>query len=337
MAASIFASVLILARTTPTGCGLDEVPCYSTCCCSNTSTVKHCSGRILAEAWAHDAALEHSDGWESHDYTEAWAKLRPEPPLCFPVPAVQRQVKRYGQIGAGTSFGTALHNLASQPGIDRVLEIGTFFGGGSTPDLASSIRDKPQDFSPNCVRRQAPDGGGLHKCCHSVVVTMEVFSPAWKHASQYLRGMPVWCVHGTTVTAEEMLQPSEISSRDKGPHFKLYYQRDRDLMQKFTPKLSELCRDIRFGLVLIDGNEYTGWAEFNKVRSECRPRYIALHDTQTLKTHRIEEFLEKNQSEYKLLLRKDETASGASCGLVGCKGEASFVPNSAGWAIYEKV
>jgi hypothetical protein len=290
---------------------------------------------VLAEAWAQDNALVQSDGWESHDYTEAWAKLRPEPPVCFPVPAVQHQVKRNGQIGAGSSFGTALHNLASQHGVDRVLEIGTFFGGGSTPDLASSIRDKPRGFSPNCVRRQAA-GGGIQKCCHSLVVTMEVFFPAWKHASQYLRGMPVWCVHGTTVTAEEMLQPSQISREHRNPHFKLYYQRDRDLMQKFTPRLSELCRDIKFELVLIDGNEYTGWAEFNKVRSECRPRYIALHDTQTLKTHRIEEFLEKNRTEYTLLLRKGETASGPNCGLVGCKEEASFVPNAAGWAVYER-
>jgi len=34
---------------------------------------------------------------------------------------------------------------------------------------------------------------------------------------------------------------------------------------------------MHFDFVLIDGNEYTGWAEFNRVRNECTPRYIHIY------------------------------------------------------------
>jgi len=66
-------------------------------------------------------------------------------------------------------------------------------------------------------------------------------------------------------------------------------------------------------------------------------RYIALHDTNTLKTQRIETHLATHQSEYSLILKKGETASGKWCELVGCKAESEFNSNNAGWAIYERV
>jgi hypothetical protein len=62
-------------------------------------------------------------------------------------------------------------------------------------------------------------------------------------------------------------------------------------MRQSAPQLHRFCQAYHFELVLIDGNEYTGWAEFNRVRTECKPRYLALHDTQTLKTAKIEEYL----------------------------------------------
>ena len=90
------------------------------------------------------------------------------------------------------------------------------------------------------------------------VVTVEVFEPAWEHARRYLRDLPVWCVRGSTVAAEEMLQTHEIPPRLRDAHFRLYYQRDLALMRKSVPQLHRLCGRYHFDLVLIDGNEYTG-------------------------------------------------------------------------------
>ena len=109
-------------------------------------------------------------------------------------------------------------------------------------------------------------------------------------------------------------------------------------MRQSSPALHKLCAAYHFDLVLIDGNEYTGWAEFNRVRTECRPTYLALHDTQTLKTQKIEEYLNTHHDEYQLYLRKYATQSmQPACQLVGCRAEGTFVPNSAGWSIYKRV
>ena len=69
---------------------------------------------------------------------------------------------------------------------------------------------------------------------------------------------------------------------------------------------TRLCAKYAFDLVLIDGNEYTGWGEFVHVRDECRPTWIALHDTGTLKTRKIEAFMQTAENtDYELHLRCD--------------------------------
>lgn len=266
--------------------------------------------------------------------------------MCYPLPPKEVRQKQ-GQVLEGTSFGAALSAIASLPEVKRVLELGTWYGGGSTVNLARGVRDTARATlaralgasapAENCVERPTTDGGA-ERCCHSMVVTVEVFEPAWEHARRYLRDWPVWCVRGSTVAAEEMLPVSEIPARLRDAHFQLYYQRDLNLMRKSAPQLRRFCAAYKFELVLIDGNEYTGWAEFSRVKNECKPIYLALHDTQTLKTQKIEEYLGTHTDEYVLFLRKYATESMTpACELVGCKPESQFIPNSAGWSIYKRV
>lgn len=68
------------------------------------------------------------------------------------------------------------------------------------------------------------------------------------------------------------------------------------------------------------------------MRDECKPRFVALHDTGTLKTA----YLEASTDVYRLLLRKGETDTSPACELVGCRAEWDFNHNDAGWAIYER-
>lgn len=135
-----------------------------------------------------------------------------------------------------------------------------------------------------------------------------------------------------------MLQPNEIAKGDKGEHYKLYYTRDRDLIGSMIPQLARLCAKYAFDLVLIDGNEYTGWGEFVHVRDECRPTWIALHDTGTLKTRKIEAFMQTAENtDYELHLRTADTQHGANCALVGCRPESAFEkPGQAKWSLYKR-
>ena len=271
----------------------------------------------------------------------------PNQRMCYPLPPNEPRAKQ-GQVLEGTSFGAALSAIATLPDVQRVLELGTWYGGGSTVNLGKGVRDSARATmarslgasapADNCIEQPSPTTGEPERCCHSMVVTVEVFEPAWEHARRYLRDLPVWCVRGSTVAAEEMLKVNEIPMRLRDAHFKLYYQRDLALMRRSAPQLHRFCQAYHFELVLIDGNEYTGWAEFNRVRTECRPKYLALHDTQTLKTQKIEAYLATNTDEYQLFLRKHGTQDmRPACDLVGCKPESAFLPNSAGWSIYKRV
>ena len=47
------------------------------------------------------------------------------------------------------------------------------------------------------------------------------------------------------------------------------------------PLLARLCDERDFDAVLIDGAEFSGPREFEIVMERCRPRFIALHDTNT--------------------------------------------------------
>jgi hypothetical protein len=99
------------------------------------------------------------------------------------------------------------------------------------------------------------------------------------------------------------VQEDEIEEGDRTDHFRLYYERDREIMRGAQPLLGPLCKTYQFELALIDGNEYTRWAEFEIVDRVCKSRFIALHDTGTLKTRRIERYLSEHPERYRLIAR----------------------------------
>ena len=199
-------------------------------------------------------------------------------------------VELKGQVTMSTSFGRELNRLAQLPEVRLVLEIGTWYGGGSSW----------------CIAQGLGEGKWL--------ITMEMFEEAWRYASETLRNMPVTCMRAGTVGVEHYLKPEQMTAEDReSEHYRLYYDRDIALAKTAKPMLSALCDAYDFDLVLIDGNEYTGLAEFEIVDRECRPRYLALHDTGTLKTRRVEEILSNNNNRWRKI----------SSGM-----------DAAGWAVY---
>lgn len=207
---------------------------------------------------------------------------------CFPH-AKGPKPPRKGQVTDATSFGKALTRIASREEVKRIIEIGTWFGGGSTQSFVDGIQSKS-----NCISNLT------HHCCEAFITTFEVYQPAWEYARMYHQDNPVWLVLGTSVKEQDMLKPSEIPENEKGEHYRLYYERDRKIMSSQTPKLKPFCRTIRPDVVLIDGNEYTGWGEFNIVTSYCKPKWLALHDTGTLKTHKVEKYIRKHDAMFQL-------------------------------------
>jgi hypothetical protein len=210
-------------------------------------------------------------------------------------------VELKGQVTLQTTFGRELNRLAKLQTVHLVLEIGTWYGGGSSWCIAQGLRESIGD-------EKTPD---------KWMITLEMFEPAWEYASATLALLPVTCMKGGTVGVEGYLKPEQMSVEDReNEHYQLYYERDLKLAAEVTPVLERLCSTYDFDFVLIDGNEYTGLAEFEIVERVCRPRYLGLHDTGTLKTRRVEELMLESMGKW----------SKISSGM-----------DTAGWAVFEDV
>ena len=110
-----------------------------------------------------------------------------------------------------------------------MLEIGTWYGGGSTKLIAEALKESKKS---DCVTNET------HHCCSAFVSSFELFRPAYEFARRYHNSNPVWFIHGSTVGVDGMLKEDDISEDDKGDHFKLFYVRDRDLMSNEQPRLA---------------------------------------------------------------------------------------------------
>jgi hypothetical protein len=241
------------------------------------------------------------------NWTTAEPRLSSPEPTCFPR-ASGHAPERKGKILTG--FASALTALAASSDVLRILEIGTWYGGGSTKAFVDGMQHKS-----NCITNTT------HHCCHAFVITFEVFKPAWEHSRLYHQNNPVWLVLGTTVGLDDMLTEDEIPKEEKGEHFRLYYKRDQAIMQTNEPQLAKYCRLLSPDVVLIDGNEYTGWGEFEVALTECQPRYLALHDTGTLKTHKVEAFIHNFPENFIEVASGLDAETGWSIYRVGNSGE----------------
>jgi hypothetical protein len=229
-------------------------------------------------------------------------------PLVPSIPAtnwVDPPVSLQGQVTLSTTFGAALYGLAQRLDVHLVLESGTWFGGGSSWCIAQGLRK-------NIANPDKPDRW---------LMTMEIFEPAHTYAVQSLSRMPVTCLRGGTVGIDGYLSAAEAESGSRNhpggvEHFSLYYERDKALALKTPRLLPQLCSSYDFDVVLLDGNEYTGWAEFEVVRDVCKPRFLALHDCSTLKTEKVEAYLAANVDKWK------KVSSGV---------------DAASWAVYERI
>lgn len=216
--------------------------------------------------------------------------------VCFPHASGERPLQK-GQVTSSTTFGKALQKLAADPSVKGILEIGTWYGGGSTQSFVDGL-----GVNARCT------SNATHHCCEKFIVTFEIFPPAWEYARRYHQDNPVWLVLGTTVGEDRMLQHTDIPADERGEHFRLYYERDKELMRSHEPQLEKYCKRLLPDVVLIDGNEYTGWGEFEVAMQWCRPKWLALHDTGTLKTAKIEAFILNHPDEFRVVDKGKDSA-----------------------------
>eukprot|EP00003_Mantamonas_plastica_P022669 TRINITY_DN389_c0_g1_i6.p1 TRINITY_DN389_c0_g1~~TRINITY_DN389_c0_g1_i6.p1 ORF type:complete len:222 (+),score=57.25 TRINITY_DN389_c0_g1_i6:61-666(+) len=142
-----------------------------------------------------------------------------------------------GQITMNTGFGQELNKLAKQDDVELFLEIGTWFGGGSSLCIAKGLKETNKDGN-------------------KWLYTLEIFEDCWQYARQRLADYPVRAILGGSVPTKDYLTPEQIPEEEKTEHYKLYYERDLKLSKFYEPMLKPLCENHKFDAVFIDGNEY---------------------------------------------------------------------------------
>ena len=200
-----------------------------------------------------------------------------------------------GQTALGAEFSAALGALVQRPDVHLVLESGTWFGGGAAWTIAQALRSVLSNAAQ-------PDRW---------LMTLESFAPAHAYAVQTLARLPATCFLGGTVgaggfiseaaAAEAAGLEAEVNGASASLQHLRYYAHEKELAADGPVLLPALCAAYDFDLVLLDGNEYTGRAEFDVVEGLCRPHFVVLHDCGTLKTRAVEAHLNEHPLEWRLL------------------------------------
>lgn len=173
-----------------------------------------------------------------------------------------------GQINQGWPLGDMLYELASEPQVQRVLEIGTWRGDGSTYVLAKAL---------------AETGGQLW--------TLELKEENWLAARDFYadKELPVDLIHGLSInpnwyppfehywprierTSQEKLEPGS---------YREWYD-DELRFARLAPRANLVRKLIAqygpFDLVLLDGGEFASDHEFELLERSISG-YVLMDDT----------------------------------------------------------
>lgn len=183
----------------------------------------------------------------------------------------------------GDSFSIALSQIACRRDVGTILEIGSGSGNGSTQALLAGIRKGRQDQKIFCIEADPQNFAdlqgvtqglpGLHAHFGSSVHPGQL-SP-WVEVEKWYRDNPQnkLSAYGLE-TIRSWWQPEN--------------SRNVSLPSALIEKIKETHALPFFDLVLIDGSEFTGRAEFRMVYGS---RWIALDDVRAFKNWQNRELL----------------------------------------------
>ena len=194
-----------------------------------------------------------------------------------------------GQINRGSSLGEIIYNICLQEDVNTIVEIGTWNGMGSTKCIYDAVSIKSGDYSVNTLECNADF---YSKCIENYKAL-----PKLKNFNFIL---------GTIIEPEENINP--ISNFDD----KFFNQYSRLIQSGWRNEDVENCKNVKnvfeiipekIDLLILDGGEFSGFAEFNKLKD--RSVYFILDDTNTIKNYRVANLI-RNHNEFEVLHDSNE-------------------------------
>lgn len=193
----------------------------------------------------------------------------------------KEKIKKLGQITKFSVFGKKIYELTKRLDVKNILEIGTTWGMGTTLCIFEGVIHK-KDF---------------------LVISLECRKERVQEAKRNLLPLENFnIVHGTITTYEELYplleEFTELPYND-------WLKEDLHFL-KNTPYVFDTLPD-KLDLTIIDGGEFSGWIEFNKLWE--RSRFIVLDDTAT-KHFKSRQFILNNLNKFEILYDDITTRNG---------------------------
>jgi hypothetical protein len=194
-----------------------------------------------------------------------------------------------GQINRGSSLGEIIYNICLQEDVKTIVEIGTWNGMGITKCIYDAVSIKSGDY---------------------IVYTLECNEEFYHNCIENYKALPKLknfnFILGTIVEPEENINP--LSNFDD----KFFNQYSRHIQSGWRNEDVKNCKNVKnvldilpkkIDLLILDGGEFSGLSEFNKLKD--RSVYFVLDDTNTIKNHRVANLI-RIHNEFKVLHDSNE-------------------------------
>jgi len=192
-----------------------------------------------------------------------------------------------GQIQLNTELGKILYHFCrNNQNIKTVVEIGTWYGAGSTECIILGLNDSKKD--------------------NVSFFTLETNQQMYNVAVNWWKDkLPEWAklIHGGIVNSNEM---DDSNLGYQHPDESKWFKEDKNALASCPNVLNQLPNEI--DLLFLDGGEFTTKAEFFKL--ENRSKIIILDDTTARKCKDIRTYVIDNQTKYKILFDQPEYRNG---------------------------
>jgi hypothetical protein len=176
-----------------------------------------------------------------------------------------------GQVNRGSSLGEIIYNLCLQDDVINIVEIGTWNGMGSTKCIYDAISEKKSDY---------------------LVYSLECNQEFYNICLENYKDLPVLnnfnLILGSIIDPEENIDP--LSNFND----KFFITHSRKIQSSWREEDVENCKKVKnvidilphkIDLLILDGGEFSGLSEFNKLKD--RSTYFILDDTNTIKNYEV--------------------------------------------------
>lgn len=166
-----------------------------------------------------------------------------------------------GQILRGSKLGEIIYNLTKRSDVKEIVEIGTWFGMGSTKCIIDGIIDS-----------------NINKNFISIELYPEMYDEAIKNLNGYLSYVNI--LNGSIIDYDDMFW---FNYNDLNKNMVEWYNNDLDKLKTSKNVFNEIPSTI--DLLILDGGEFSTYPEWCKLKKITK--IVVLDDTNVFKCQRI--------------------------------------------------